>query len=216
MLQEGFQQVLGGAVVGAEQAGGGVGVEVRSWHQGQAPEQVLLRAGQVRVGRLEDHGEVAVIVLQPFESALLVAQLLDHVVDGQALVMAQPRRGDPHGQRHLPAQGHEFGGGGIVRRNPAGAGRPVQQGDGLGLREGAQREVVGLVQSGEAAAAGDHDQAARSPRQQQADLGRAGGVVQDDQGSGAGQPVTVDRGTRAQVLGEALRRYPEGVQQPRQ
>ncbi|MFD0635944.1 recombinase family protein [Catenulispora yoronensis] len=89
----------------------------------------------------------------------------------------------------------------------------AQQSDRVRLREHVQGHGAGLVQSFEAFAAGDQDQAAGLAGNQGPHLALGGGVVQEDQGSGTGQAGPVGRGPGVRVRRDLAGRNAERRQQ---
>jgi hypothetical protein len=93
---------------------------------------------------------------------------------------------DPQRQRKVPAQLADLGDRGLVRGR-ARADNGGQQVRGIGRPHRLEHQPAEVLQAGQRAAAGDHDQARAAARQQLADLAFGRGVVQDDQGPALAQ-----------------------------
>jgi hypothetical protein len=162
------------------------GARVVARHQGQPPEQAASLVGQLVVGEPEGRGHRQVAGGEVGQPPPGVAQPGGQVPRGPPRTAEQPAARDSQRHRKVPAQLADLGDRGLVRGR-ARADDGGQQVRGIGGPHGLEHQPAEVLEAGQRAAAGDHDQAGAPARQQVADLAFGRGVVQDDQGPALAQ-----------------------------
>jgi hypothetical protein len=151
---------------------------------------------------------------QCIQPAALVGQQARHPAKRPVRPGRQPRPRDPHRQRQPTTGSRDRGGRRRFGRHPPGSGDPGQQRLRLVSVQHVQMHQPGTLQPRQPRPAGNQHRTAGAAGQQRADLGLAGGVVQDHQHPPACQATAVQRRAFLYPGGDRAAVHAHGAQEP--
>ena len=172
--------------------------------------------GQTRVGQSQAGPDLQVADRELVEPDAFVREPPSEPVQCPVRPGCELRASDSEGQRQAAAQLCDPRRRGRLRGDARRAGYAFQQLDGLVPLQHAQRQAARGLEARERSPAGHQCRAGRVGRQQAADLGFSGRVVEDDQQAPSGKPCPVQHHPLPRVLRDRRAVDPERSQEARQ